>query len=144
MDSWTEVVAHAKRLGPDCFVATVRPDGGPHLAVVSPGFVGELLVVATWETSVKARNLRAGSEVMFHWVVREETGNDMLLVRGAPHLVDDRHRSCELWEMECLPYDLADWYGGPDDPELLWVETTPTYASLHRNLGEGGGSVWRS
>ncbi len=143
MDSWASVVAHAERLGPDCFMATVRPDGEPHLAVVSPGFVDDLLVVATWKTSVKARNLHAGSGVMLHWVVGEETGNDMLLLRGLPHLVDDASRSRKLWEAQCLPYDPTDWYRGPDDPSLLWVEIQPTYASLHRNLGANGRSVWK-
>ena len=144
MDSWSQVVEHARRLGPDCFMATVRPDGQPHLAVVSPGFVNESLVVATWETSVKARNLRAGSGVMFHWIVREETANDMLLVRGEPTLAEDHRRRRELWEADCLPYDPGDWYDGPNDPRLLWIEVTPTYASLQRNLGQSGTSVWRS
>ncbi len=143
MDSWAQVVAHAERLGPDCFMATVTPEGEPHLAVVSPGFVDEILVVATWETSVKARNLRAGSGVMLHWVVQEETGNDMLLLRGVPHLVDDSRRSRELWETGCLPYDPTDWYQGSEDPSLLWVEIKPTFASLARSLGEHGRSVWR-
>ncbi len=125
-------------------MATVRPDGQPHLAVVSPGFTDDSLVVATWETSVKARNLRAGSGVMFHWVVREETGNDMLLARGRPGLVDGGRRRLELWERDCLPYDPSDWYDGPDDPRLLWIEVKPTYASLQRNLGQDGTSVWRA
>lgn len=124
-------------------MATVQPDGEPHLAVVSPGFLGKTLVVATWEESVKARNLRAGSGAMFHWVVTEETGNDMLLVRGVPHLVDEMERRRQLWNLDPLPYDPADWYDGPDDARLLWVEVRPTYASLHRNLGEGGTSIWR-
>lgn len=143
MDSWSKVVAHAQRLGPDCFMATVRPSGEPHLAVVSPGFIEDLLVVATWETSVKGRNLRSGSGVAFHWVVSKETGNDMLLLRGVPRIVDDPQRRHRLWEAKPLPYDLPDWYQGPDDPRLLWVEVTPTYASLHRNLGEQGRSRWR-
>ena len=124
-------------------MATVRPNGEPHLAVVSPGFVEDLLVVATWESSVKGRNLRAGSGVMFHWAVNEQTGNDMLLLRGAPHITDDPKRRRRLWEMKPLPYDLTDWYQGPDDPQLLWVEVTPTHASLQRNLGEQGSSLWR-
>ncbi len=143
MMNWPQVVAHAKRLGPDCFMATVRPDGQPHLAVVSPGFVEDLLVMATFETSVKTRNLRAGSGVMLHWVVREETENDMLLVRGEPRLVDQRRRRRALWEMECVPYDLTDWYRGFDDPVLVWVENAPTYASFHRNAGADGSEVWR-
>ncbi|MEN8239179.1 MAG: pyridoxamine 5'-phosphate oxidase family protein [Actinomycetota bacterium] len=139
---WPDVVGHAIRLGPDCFLATVTPQGKPHLAVISPGFIDQRVIVATWESSVKADNLRAGSAVMLHWVVREETDNDMLLIQGIPRLVDDAHRSRQLWEADCLPYDPADWYQGPDDPELLWVEIEPTYASLHRNLGEGDSSVW--
>ena len=141
--AWADVVAEARRLGPDCFMATVGPDGEPHLAVVSPGFLDRLIVVATWTNSVKGRNLRAGSGVALHWLVLEETGNDMLFVRGAPRLVDDRRRSRELWERNPLPYDLTDWYRGPDDPDLLWVEIVPTYASLHRNRGVGGSVVWR-
>lgn len=143
MDNWSDVATQAERLGPDCFLATVTPDGAPHLAVVSPGFVDGVIIVATGEGSVKARNLRAGSGAIFHWVVREETGNDMLLVRGDPHLVEDAGRSRELWEKDCLPYDLGDWYEGPDDPALLWVEIVPSYASLYRNFGEDGSSVWR-
>ena len=144
MDTWSQVLTHARRLGPDCFMATVRPDGQPHLAVVSPGFVEDAIVVASWADSVKARNLRAGSGVMFHWVVSAETGNDMLLVRGEPSLADDQRRRRELWAANCLPYDPSDWYDGPDDPRLLWLEVAPTYASLHRNLGEDGSAVWRA
>lgn len=143
LESWSSVVDHAKRLGPDCFVATVRPDGDPHLAVVSPGFVDDLIVVAISRKSVKGRNLRAGSGVMLHWIVSEETGNDMLLVRGEPSLVDDERRCRQLWEADCLPFELTDFYRGPDDPVLLWVEIAPTYASLHRNFGADGSEVWR-
>jgi general stress protein 26 len=124
-------------------MATVRPDGEPHLAMVSPGFFDDLVVVTTSAASVKTRNLRAGSGVMLHWIVREETGDDMLLVRGEPRLVDDARRRRELWASECMPYALADYYLGPDDPDLAWVEIAPTYASLHRNMGADGREVWR-
>ena len=140
---WTEVVGHAVRLGPDVFMATVSPLCEPHGAVVSPGFVDDLVVVATWVSSAKATNLRAHTGVFLHWPVREETGNDMLLVRGDARLVDDLDRSRWLWDLRCLPYDPGDWYQGPGDPSLLWVEIDPLYASLHRNFGQGGSSVWR-
>jgi general stress protein 26 len=143
MNTWSEVIRHAVRVGPDCFMATVCPDGSPHVAVVSPGFINGFLVVATYSKSIKAMNIRAGSKVMFHWPVREETGNDMLLLRGEPRPVEDELRRRELWEVDCLPYDLDDWHAGPDDPTLLWIQITPTYASLHRNLGAEGSSRWR-
>ena len=143
MKVWRDVVEHAVRLGPDCFIATVTPDGEPHLSVISPGYLDDLVIVATWQDSVKVRNLAAGSGVMLHWAVRDETGNDMLLLRGDPHLVVDDARRTELWESDCLPYELSEWYEGPDDPQLVWVEITPTYASLHRNFGAGGSESWR-
>jgi general stress protein 26 len=143
VDGWSEVAAHATRLGTDCFMATVDPGGEPHLAVVSPGFTDVGMIVATWQESAKARNLRAGSKVMFHWVVQDGTGNDMLLVKGEPRLVDDSERIDQIWTIGCLPYDLRDWYDGPDDSRLLFVEVVPTYASLHRNFGRDGRTIWR-
>jgi general stress protein 26 len=140
---WTEVVEHAMRLGPDVFMATVTPRCEPHVAVVSPGFVDDLVVVATSVSSAKATNLRAHPGVFFHWPVREESGNDMLVVRGDARLVDDLDRSRRLWDSHCLPYDPGDWYRDPGDPSLLWVEIDPIYASLHRDFGNGGSSIWR-
>lgn len=39
-------------------IATVRPDGRPHVAVIWYTLEGDSLLFTTWHTSVKARNIR--------------------------------------------------------------------------------------
>lgn len=49
--------------GRDALLATVRPDGSPHLVPVWYAVDGEGLVFSTWLDTVKARNMQANPRV---------------------------------------------------------------------------------
>jgi nitroimidazol reductase NimA-like FMN-containing flavoprotein (pyridoxamine 5'-phosphate oxidase superfamily) len=44
-------------------LATVRADGRPHLVPIWFDLDGDTFVFTTWETKVKARNMRRGARV---------------------------------------------------------------------------------
>jgi PPOX class probable F420-dependent enzyme len=62
-------------------VATVRPDGGPHVVPVWISMEGERIVFITDPRSVKARNLGRDSRVAFS-IVEQDRPNVMAHIRG--------------------------------------------------------------
>jgi PPOX class probable F420-dependent enzyme len=69
-------------------VATVRPDGRPHVAPVWFTVEDGHVVFTTWHASVKARNLRRDPRASLV-VDLEEPPYAFALVEGAAELVDD-------------------------------------------------------
>jgi len=136
-----DVRAQAARLSPWCHVATVTPDGGPHVAPVHPAFEGRTIWAMTGVDSVKARNLRAHPDVMLHWQVTEAGDNLMVWGRGVVH--DDLETKRRLWE-GVFDYDLNLFSpGGPDDsPGTGFLAVEPTRAVFSEFYGIKGRSVW--
>jgi PPOX class probable F420-dependent enzyme len=69
-------------------LATVRPDGRPHVAPIWFVVEGESLVFNTWHTSVKARNLRHSPRAALA-VDYQEPPYGHVLVEGIVELGDD-------------------------------------------------------
>ncbi|MEX1279531.1 MAG: pyridoxamine 5'-phosphate oxidase family protein [Acidimicrobiia bacterium] len=104
------------------YVATVRPDGEPHLAVVSPGIGREGVVwFATRASSQKARNLRGHPGVAFHWPVGGP-GPGELTARGTATIHHDPVSRARLWQAGVVPFDLAGFFGSPENDDLAFVE----------------------
>ena len=84
-DEALEFLATGTRTGK---LATVRPDGRPHVAPVWFAVEGDHLVFTTWHTSVKARNLthdpRAAMVVDY-----QQPPYGFVLVEGEAQIVDD-------------------------------------------------------
>ena len=135
------VRAQAARLSPWCHVASVTPDGRPHVAPVHPAFEAGTIWVMTGVDSVKARNVRANPDVMLHWQVTEAGDNLMVWGRAAVH--DDLETKRRLWT-GVFDYDLNLF--SPDGPDgspgtgVLSVE--PTRAVFSEFYGIKGRSVW--
>lgn len=127
--TWDEVVAHSTEAGHGAYLATVGPDGRPHVAWVSLGHRPERLWFSTFRSSRKGRNLRHGGEVAVHWAQAPER---LLFARAEVRVVEDRAESDALWDGGVLPYDLGGFFTGKDDPELQFVELRPTHVSLRR------------
>ena len=126
--TWEEFAAVCSSLDEGVFAATVQADGRPHLAWVMPGWDGDRLWFATFASSQKAHNLRHQAEVSLHWPQRPDA---IAFCRATARLVADVEESNRLWDSGVLPYDLGNFFSGKEDPDLLFVELTPTLASVN-------------
>jgi general stress protein 26 len=125
---WDELRDAVQAAGEGMFLATVGHDGRPHVAFVSPGWHDERLWISSFAGSQKATNLRHRPEVALTCNATPEVN---VLVRATARLVDDRAELAQRWAEGVLPYDPGDFFSGPDDPQALFVELIPTYASIH-------------
>ncbi len=122
-------------------MATVQADGRPHLAWVGIGFADdERLWTATFASSQKAKNLRHNSDVALHW---PEQHDRLIFMRAQSRLIDNQAGRRELWSRQVLPYDQEAFFTTPDNPELLFIELTPTRASVHDGDPSHQPLVWR-
>ena len=139
--AWSDVVAEMKAVSDGAFIATTGADGRPHLAWVSFGHRDDgTMVMSTFRSSAKARNLLAGNH---HVAIHLPEGNHpQIFVRAEARLVDDMVEQEALWNARLLPYDPASFFGTFDNPEVLFVVLTPVYASVQRALGRAP-EVWR-
>lgn len=120
--TWDQATSDCAELGGGAYLATVGADGRPHVAWVSLGYRDERIWFSTFASSQKAHNLRHAPEVALHW---PERADRLAFARGTARLVDDRAESDLLWDAGILDYDLADFFGTRDNPDLLFVEITP-------------------
>jgi general stress protein 26 len=137
---WSEVVETCRAIAPGAFLATVGDDGRPHVAWVGLAFGADDLTMATHRRTRKARNLAANSRVALHWPL----GNHpQVFMRANARLVTDPDEISARWEAGGFPYDLAAFFGGPHNPELVFAVLAPTHASVQRALGQPP-EVWRA
>ena len=137
--TWSELQSAVTSVADGVFLATVGPDGRPHVAFVSPGWADERLWISTFASSQKAANLRHRPEVAMTCTATPETN---VLIRATARLVEDPTETARLWHEGVLPYEPGAFFTGPEDPETLFVELVPTYASIHP-LGGGPARRWR-
>jgi general stress protein 26 len=143
------VRAQAARLSPWCHVATVTPQGTPHVVPVHPAFDldggggGPTIWAMVGVGSVKARNVRANPEVMLHWQVTE--AGDNLMVWGRATVHDDLATKQRLWE-GVFDYDLNLFApGGPEgSPETAFLAVAPARAVFSEFYGIKGRQEWRA
>lgn len=128
--TWNEVADAAEAISWITYVATVGRDGRPHVAVVAPGLAEEGRIwFATRRHTQKHRNLIASGEVAFHWPVTTGSGPGELFARGVARIHDTEQSRKRHWN-RVVPYDMANFWGSPDNPDLIFVETRTTYVSL--------------
>jgi general stress protein 26 len=137
------VRAQAARLSPWCHVASVAPDGSPHVVPVHPAFEGRTIWALTGLRSVKARNVRAKPDVMLHWQVTE--AGDNLMVWGRASMHGDQETKRRLWE-GVFDYDLNLFEpGGPDgSPDTGFLAVEPVRAVFLEFYGIKGREEWRA
>ena len=82
--SWSEV--EGRLAGGGWFwLATVRPDGGPHLVPLFAAWAGTSFFIASKDRARKSRNLEADSRC----VISTDTGDLHVIVEGVAHHVRD-------------------------------------------------------
>lgn len=128
--SWQEVADAAEAISWVAHVGTVRRDGRPHVAAVAPGLAEEGRIwFATRRGTQKHLNLVANGEVALHWPVTTGSGPGELFARGVARLHDTDESRRRLWN-QVVPYDMARFWGSPDNRDLVFVEVRATRASL--------------
>lgn len=139
--TWDELVRAAGDIDWVTYVASSGPDGRPHVAPVSPGFTEGTIWFGSRSSSRKVRNLRGNPNITFHWPVTPGSGPGELFARGVATLHDSEAARRRLWEDGVLGYDPIPFFRSPDNPDLVFVETAVSYASL---LGPGFiRDIWR-
>lgn len=129
---WPEV---AVNLTGFAHLATVRPDGMPHVAKVSPALDGDVLWLATRSSSRKARNLVAHPHAALMFEPSAE-----VYVRADAEMVHDLATKERIWNSGLFPFPLAMFFGTFDDPDFVLVRLTPVSAIVMR---QGAGGVTR-
>lgn len=126
---WLDFVAAAKSTSWITYIGTADSAGNPHVAAVAPGFAPGAVWFATNRGSKKFRNLEQNRAVAFHWPVGSggvgevaAWGNAELYASGA-----DRER---IWAAGIFEYDLAQFFGSPENEELVFVEAAIDRARL--------------
>lgn len=135
---WSEAAA---KLGGWFWLATVRPDGAPHLVPVMATWADPVVYVAAKDTTRKSRNLAAEDRC----VISTDTGDLHVIIEGRARRVRDEaglQRASDAWgpgwptrvDGEQLDADFgAPTSGGP--PYLVW-EITPVTAFAFPTDGE--------
>jgi general stress protein 26 len=119
---WLEVTAHLSGLA---HMATATPDGTPHVSMVSPAVEGHVIWIGTRKSSGKARNLSANPRAALMWTPRAEA-----YVFGDVELVDDVAEKQRVWSADLFGYDMAMFWGSPENPDFVLLKVHPHRATV--------------
>lgn len=138
-----DVRRHASELSLWAHLATVAPDGHPHVVPVHPAFEDRTIWTMTGTGSVKARNVASHPEVMLHWQVTEAGNNLMVWGRGSMH--DDLDTKRRLWD-GVFDYDLDLFApgGSENSPDTGFLAVEPTRAVFMEFYGINGRWEWNA
>ncbi len=121
-------------------LATVTPDGRPHVSVVAPAIDVETVWIGTNRSSRTARNLAAGSSAALVWRPGAE-----VYVHAGVDLVDDVDTKRRVCDGGIFPYDPAMFFGSIDAPDFVLVRLAPTAATIMGMNAHGPSRrTWRS
>lgn len=120
-------------------LATVRPDGRPHVAPVWFDLDGASVIFTTWYESVKARNLRHSPMVSLS-VDDEEPPFAFVLIEGVAEVRKD-DPDLEYWATKIaaryMGEDLAESYGARNSVEgELLVRVSPNNVVARKNVAD--------
>jgi general stress protein 26 len=130
--NWTDVTAHLTGLA---HVATVTTDGRPHVAIAGAVVDGDVLWFGTRASSGKARNIAVNPEVAMMWSPAAE-----VYLRGVAELIDDVEEKRRMWSSGIFPYDLAMFFGSPENQDFVFVRVRPRSATV---LTQGDSGIVR-
>lgn len=117
---WSDILPHLTGLA---HLATVRPDGRPHVSVVSTALDGDTIWVGTSKSSQKARNIATGGAASLVWQPGAE-----VYVDADADLVDDLDTKRRLWDGGVFPYDPAMFFGSVENPDFVLIRLSPRSA----------------
>jgi nitroimidazol reductase NimA-like FMN-containing flavoprotein (pyridoxamine 5'-phosphate oxidase superfamily) len=137
-------VAHTRRLGPLAHLATITPDGLPHVVPIHVDWYNGHLYAMVGPADAKSRNLASNPNVCLHYQVDEATNWDSLIVWGRVAVLDAIDDKRRLWT-GVLSYDLDRFSpGGPDgSPDTAFLEITVERALLLHRYGLDGRDEYR-
>ena len=119
---WSDVAIH---LTGQAHIATIRPDGTPHVAKVWPAIDGRTIWIGTRATSGKARNLRVNPRAALMFEPAAEA-----YVSGEAEVVSDLPTKQRIWDSGIFPYPLAGFFGSADRDDFVLLRFTPARAIL--------------
>ena len=125
---WSAFVEAASAINWVTYLGTADASGNPHVSVVAPGFSDGSVWFATRPTSKKLRNIRENPRVGFHWPIGGEGPGELAAWGTASIRPRDEHE--RIWTSGYFGYDLAGFFGSPDNPALAFVEATIDRARL--------------
>jgi len=126
---WDEFVQAARDINWITYLGTAGSDGRPHVAPVSLGFTAGTIWFASYGSSRKVKNIRQNPNVAFHWPVGSG-GPGELFARGTASVHGSEEARRRLWVELEMPYDLSMFFQSSDNPDLVFVETIVSHASL--------------
>ena len=120
-------------------LATVRPDGRPHVAPVWFDLDGDALIFTTWHESVKARNIRNEPRVSL-CVDDEEPPFAFVLIEGEAEVRED-DPDLRYWATRIagryMGEELAESYGERNSVEgELLIRVRPTNVVARKNVAD--------
>lgn len=121
--TWDEVMTLLRGTPPG-HLSTVSADGSPHVSKVAFGLDGDRVWLATRRSSAKARNLRANGSL----ALMAEGNSAETYVWGRAEAVEDRTEIERVWHGGVFPFDLAGFFGSPDNPDVQFFRITPQRA----------------
>jgi PPOX class probable F420-dependent enzyme len=119
---WSDVAIH---LTGQAHIATIRPDGTPHVAKVWPAIDGRTIWIGTRATSGKARNLRVNPRAALMFEPAAEA-----YVSGEAEVVSDLPTKQRIWDSGIFPYPMAGFFGSADRDDFVLLRFTPARAIL--------------
>jgi general stress protein 26 len=135
------VQAEATRLSPLMHLATVYPDGTPHVAPVHPAWLDGTVWISSFVNSVKVRNIGTNPVVAAHWQV-DESGDGVALW-GTASVHGDIDTKRRLWE-GVFDYDLDAFFPkGPDSADATFIAIEPSRALVLKQYGLAGRDTWQ-
>ena len=126
---WQDVVPYLTGLA---HLATVTPDGRPHVSVVAPGLDGETVWIGTTSTSRKARNLATTPSAALVWQPGAE-----VYVHADVELVDDADVKHRVWNAGVFAFDPTAFWDTPDNPDFVLLRLDPIAATIMEHTEHG-------
>jgi general stress protein 26 len=117
---WSELTSHMTGLA---HIATADVAGRPHVSVVSAVVEGETIWVFTRASSAKARNLRQNPQISMLWSPAAE-----VYLHGSVTIIDRVEHKRRVWTSGLLPYDPAQFFGTPENPDVVLLKIAPVSA----------------
>ncbi len=125
---WSSFVEAATAINWVVYLGTADGSGRPHVSVVAPGFTEGSVWFATRTESKKLRNISENPHVGFHWPIGGQ-GPGELAAWGTATL-QPSNENPRIWNAGIFTYDLAGFFGSPDNPALAFVEVAIARARL--------------
>ena len=117
---WSEVAAH---LTGQAHLATIQPDGTPHVSKVWPAVDGETIWIGTRTNSGKARNLRVNPQAALMFEPQAE-----VYLSGEAELVSDEGAKRRVWSSGIFEYPLESFFGSADREDFVFLKVAPKRA----------------